>query len=148
MHELAREARGYFEKRQRDNGEGFWSFNSETTPEWVWDLARDAHGDMLPDDWRYAYIVESLDEIAETDAEEVGDMDPCEPDIYNSDRLTWLASNLERPGYCDQAMQDFGVHPTDTLEIIGIGQAYERDEVRALVWAFLERRAEDMEEAT
>ena len=57
----AKEALAYFEKAKRTNGVEFWKVK-DGTPQWVTDLCFSAHseGAMLPDDWRYVFIVEAL----------------------------------------------------------------------------------------
>ena len=57
----AKEALAYFEKANRTNGVEFWKVK-DGAPQWVTDLCFSAHseGAMLPDDWRYVFIVEAL----------------------------------------------------------------------------------------
>lgn len=120
-------------------------------PEVVQDLCREAHGDgdsagpMLPDDWRYEFIEEALEAIAEE-----RDGEDAEPSIYNHELLAWLSSHGWRPGYCDEAAREFGdtegerngVPPglrPDTMARIARGQWYEMrlvaDRVRTLLEA-------------
>ena len=111
-------------------------------PEWLTDLCRDAHGTMFPDDWRYEFIQDALNAL-EDDEDAEPDVDSLYP--YTADRLKWLASHLDRPGYCDAAVQDMGLTFTDTVTLIGWGMAAELSEVFELVRGFLETRCEDAE---
>ena len=132
--EKAREAVGCFETATRDDGTTFDRIR-DGSPEWVTDLARAAHGDMLPDDWRYATIRSALEFIAEADDPEdgAGEWTDSEVDVYSGARLTWLSSHLSRPGYCDQARDEMGVEGLDIIEQAGLGQYMEASEVYGLV---------------
>src|SRR5262245_19134289 len=55
-----------FVRKTRDNGESFVSL-PDGTPEWMIDLVHEAHGDMLPDDWRYRFVEMAADNFAESD---------------------------------------------------------------------------------
>lgn len=122
-----------FETRTRDDGSEFVALK-DSAPEWASDFVREAHGtEILPDDYRYRWISEALDLLAEAD-------DPSDPDlhgefmdgasIYTHDLLAWLSSNLTRIAYCDQAAEDFGTKDdADLTSRIQLGQALERSEV-------------------
>ena len=110
----------------------------DDAPEWVRALVRKAHGDFLPDDWRYSIIRSAIGYIYEMD-----DPNDCDAwaeetavDTYTSDRLAWLASNINRPAYCDQAREEYG-EPWRTdqglIGLIGMGQYVEALEIYSLV---------------
>lgn len=61
VQQLAAEAYGCFETAERQDGETFWRLK-DGSPEWVTDLVLNAHGDFLPDDWRYACIGAALEQ--------------------------------------------------------------------------------------
>ena len=93
-------------------------------PEWMVDVVRAAHADMMPDDIRYSMIREVLSCLVDqiSDDDEIDDIrdgdvihDVCDGlvDVYTSALTTWMASHVERPGYCDEAARDFG--PSDDM---------------------------------
>ncbi len=110
------------------------------TPPIAEDLVREAHGeDFLPDDYRYEFIIEALSAISET--ENLGDI-VLEPDISSNDRLSWLASNLNRIQYVDEALGEYmPFEGLGIMEIIGTGQAMEKSEVLDLIMNFLDKNA-------
>lgn len=138
---LAADVRKFFTTIKR--GEESIVTLTDDAPEWVRQLAMDAHGDMMPDDHRYAFIVEALDALVDAD-------DPDEvtlaSDIYTHDLLKWLASNLQRPGYCDEAFEEYGDDFRDTVSLIGMGQLREKEEVLDSVRSSLEAQLDDSAE--
>jgi hypothetical protein len=160
--EVAQAAASWFETRKRESG-GEYVTLREGRPEWVLETVRLAHGDigsrMLPDDYRYEWVRDAFETIAhETSgnawgpadlgddlAFEWADADSAMP--YTSDRFAWLASNLERQGYCDSAREQ-GLVPVDASinDRIGAGIEAERREVFAAVADRLTSAAEDGEE--
>ena len=140
-HALAAEARAWFETTTRPDGVEYWR-TKHGRPDWVTDLCRAAHDGMLPDDHKYAFIVEALDYLSD----EGNDPDEYAPeaDVYTSDLLAWLSSNVTRSGYVDQA-RSYGLMDaiTDLNTQIAIGQVEEKREVFTLVLRFLGNRNED-----
>ena len=142
---LASEARGAMETRTREDGTSYVTAKDEG-PGWVLDLAHEAHGGMLPDDWRWSCIRAALAHIADSDdpEDEAGEFADGMVDTYTAGRLRWLASHLDRPGYVDQAADEHGApDPDDLMGRIGMGQYVEAREVYDLVWRFLSDRADD-----
>jgi hypothetical protein len=149
IHQLAGIAYNAFERIER--GEDYITTLKDDAPEWVRDLVRAAHGDMLPDDWRYDAIRSALwvhihndeshdlDEMGTEWADGYGD-------VYTGARLKWLASNLNRPAYCDEAREEGLSAGEDIVELIGAGQYMEAREVWGLVVTALEERAEELED--
>jgi hypothetical protein len=135
---LADAARKLFVKATRNDGSVFWK-RTDSAPEWVETLVHDAHGEMLPDDQRYAFIVEALDALSE---DEDPDSVMMEPDIYTHELTAWLNSRADRYNYCDQAMEDSGESFAGTIELLQLGQAAEKAEVLASVRASLEAQLE------
>lgn len=123
----AEEALNYFHKDVRTSGEDF--YKTEGEPQWVNDMIHEAHGDMLADDWKYEFVYEALDHITQLDDPDDGP--ELEPDPYNSSRLRWLSSNLNRASYVDEAMEEFGSGWPEqgVMEAVGIGQLREKEEV-------------------
>lgn len=115
-----------------ERGEKTITTLADDAPDWLHDLVHEAHGDMLPDDWRYDVIREALGFIHENG----GDLDDLaaefadDVDVYSSALLEWLASNLTRAGYCDTAAEELGSpDSSDIMRLIGMGQYLERREV-------------------
>lgn len=138
---LAGEAYDLFETRERSDG-GSYTALRDGAPEWLQELVRSAHGDMLPDDWRYATIRAALSFIHDNDVESAddahdvaGEFADQNVDTYTNARLAWLSSNLNRAGYCDDAASEFGytVESDGIISMIGLGQYAESSEVFASV---------------
>jgi len=150
---IAREAADCFTVRTREDGEQFTA-TRDGSPDWVTDIIHHAHGEFLPDDWRYDVIGSALEHIADADIETRYDADDLSGefadgavDTYNAARFKWLASNLQRAGYCDRAREDGLVaDDADIIDRIGIGQYAEAEEIFALVLDALEARADELEE--
>ena len=132
----AKEALAYFEKANRTNGVEFWKVK-DGAPQWVTDLCFASHseGAMLPDDWRYVFIVEALVALEE-------EID-LEPDIYTSELCAWLASNVNRVGYVDDARNEWGGDLKSIFDELQLGQLTEKREVFDQVTAFLEALIEE-----
>jgi len=138
IQELAREARSWFGYRKRHDGTGYWAVQ-EDAPKWVKRLVWAAHakGEILPEDFRHRFIVEALEALAE-DPEEPN----LEPDIYISELLKWLEAHPSyRIGIVNEAVSQFGW--SGLFEALQAGQLREKEEVLALVRAFLERKIEE-----
>lgn len=139
---LAGEALAYFEYRNRHDGSGYWAVE-DRAPEWVKNLVWAAHnnGEILPDDFRYLFIVEALEAMAENPEEP-----EIVPDVYTSQLLKWLeAYPSYRMGFVDEAVGQFGWN--GLFEGLQAGQLMEKQEVVQLVRAFLEKKIEEGEEA-
>src|SRR5690606_30767281 len=93
--------------------------HKDEAPEWVKDLSRAAHDDgrILPDDWRFEFIGDALDLIGDMgDVEDVDDIRERFREwfgggayVYTAEQLAWIASSGERPGYCDEAAEEFEI---------------------------------------
>ena len=103
-------------------------------------LSRIAHIDpdgdsILPDDWRYEYIVDALHLIIETAAYN-GDVyeddwidvqHEIEGDVYNSNLMAWASSHAYRVAYADQQVVDLGIAGEDGIySRLMHGNAYEQ----------------------
>ena len=138
---VASEAYKWFESRTRDNGERFTCLR-DNAPEWLSDLVRTAHGDMLPDDWRYTCIQAAIEHVADCGDEDPHDFADAYVDVYTTDRFRWLASNLDRQGYVDEATRELG-QADSIVDAIGQGQYVEAQEVYASVYEALSDQADD-----
>lgn len=143
---LAAQLLQHVEKRQRDNGAEFYVF-ADSAPEWAEDLAHEAHGDMLPDDWRYRLIVDALHAIEENDDEDEA-RQQIEASIYNHELVDWLGSHGSRPEYCDEAAEEYGTPATvGIMDRLSAGQLREREEVFGIVWQYLSDKADELNDA-
>lgn len=145
IQEVASEAAGWFEGARREDDSTFVR-TRDGAPEWVTHLVREAHGDFLPDDWRYSVLRDALfviEESGDDDDARTEFLDGC-VDVYTSDRIAWLATHLYRVSYCDEAAEE-GLVAQDAgiVERIGAGQYMEASEVFGLVLAFLERASKE-----
>jgi hypothetical protein len=113
----------------------------DDAPGWFTGLCRHAHGPLMPDDWRYEFVQDALGALADGADEDRLDLDGLYP--YTADRLDWLASHLERAGYCDEAAEDAGGPPADILAFVALGMSRELWEVYELVRERLEELAEE-----
>ena len=140
---LAGEALSYFEHRRRHDGTEYWALE-EGAPEWVKRLVWAAHdkGKILPEDFRYLFIVEALEAITENPEEpEI----LWEPDVYISGLIKWLdAYPSYRMGLVDEAVSESGWN--GLFEALQAGQLREKEEVLGLVREFLEKKIEEGEE--
>jgi hypothetical protein len=142
---LAREVYEAFEPepRTRTNGQTFWTFKDDS-PQWIIDLCHEAHAEMFPDDVRYEFVRDAVYALSNADdPDEVS----LEASIYISDLSAWLGSRADRYSYCDEAVEEFGWTFTNTIELLQLGQAREKQEVLDLVRSFLETRVAELEES-
>lgn len=143
---LAGEALSYFEYRRRpgqSDGTGYWALE-EGAPAWLRELVWAAHdkGEMLPDDFRYLFIVDALEALAENPEEPESLL---EPEANTSQLFQWLeASPGYRMGLVDEAVSEFGWR--GLFDAFQAGQLMEKEEVLGLARAFLEQRIEAGEE--
>ena len=146
LQERATAAGGWFERKKR--GEELIWVARNGAPEWVRDMCHAAHqdgsnGGMMPDNWRYSFIVEALDALSEADEPDHIELDA---DIYTSELTAWLGSRNDRSGYCDQAADEYGIDPeADVIRHqpplhlrLMWGQKYEKHEVLTAVREYLE----------
>ena len=139
IQEIAEEIRTAFESRQRDNGNRFVAL-ADNAPDWVQDMVQNAHGGMLPDDWKYECIRAAVESIAD------GIYDPHEfadgyVDAYTSDLTAWYGSHVARQAYCEDAAEELGIAPDASIEErMRLGQYMESCEVFSAVLAAIEER--------
>ena len=141
VQELAKLARCAFSLETRPDGSEYWTAN-RCAPDWIGELVRTAHGDMLPEDYRYKFIVHALDELEEAeDLDEAGHQWDFEP--YLSRLADWLGSHNHRFSYCDDWAEEMG-QPEDTYHRLAGGHLQERLEVLHSVRASLEEQLQVM----
>jgi len=115
---------------KRTDGTEFIRLDTDS-PEWMQNAVRDAHAGMLPDDTRYSMIRECAGALADLeDWENTHETADGLVDIYNNDRLIWLASSLSRADYCDEAQsEDYVSESASMFDRIGAGQYMEYSEI-------------------
>lgn len=153
IQDIATEAAGWFETAKREGRDehvdAYFVRMKDGRPEWLFELVHEAHGDFLPDDWRYKTISEALEWIADgNDPGDAGSFADDAVDVYTGARFAWLASNLNRAGYVDEAVQELGdgAYPKGGIvEAIGWGQYTEAAEVFGTVERLLEARVDELE---
>lgn len=123
---LAADTRAHFVQKTRPDGTTFYSFDHEASPAWLIDVVREIHGEMMPDDHKYRFVVEALDALAECDEPDEADV---EADSYTSELCAWLGSHGDRPSYCDEALEEFGGGFNGTTQLLAWGQYREKREV-------------------
>lgn len=142
---IAREAYDALEWCKRDDGSEYVA-RKDNAPEWVQDLCYAAHGDMMPDDWRFRCIYSALGSIADDGYDEDGDnahlFADSHVDIYTTTLTVWLGSHGSRPGYVDEAAEDFG-QADGITQAIQRGQYAEAIEVYNLVADALRERLDE-----
>lgn len=128
--ERATEALSWFETARRDEDDPESSFvrTKDGAPEWVTALVYAAHGEFLPDDFRYQAIRSALQWIADEGEDDAYEFAYSEADVYTSALIDWLGSNLRRIGYVDEAAEELGP-VAGIVEAITRGQAAELAEV-------------------
>ena len=144
INELADEFSRAFVLLHRQDGSPYFVLR-DGSPEWMRDAAMKAHGDFMPDDTRYEFILDALHIIANgANLDEAEDS--LEADIYNANLLRWVSSNLVRMGYVDEAMEEIGGEFDSLASALQLGQLAERREVLYAIWKELEAMADEGEE--
>lgn len=136
----------YFTTKQVKRGEGPVETIvklRDDAPEWVHDAVREAHDGEWPDDWRY----ETCAAIFDCVHDEVGDSHAIADslvDIYTGARFAWLAGNINRQSYVDEA-QDEGIagDRASISERVGMGQYLCIERMAAIILQAIEDNAED-----
>ena len=82
---------------------------------------------MLPDDYRYKFILDALEIIANSDQEAELDYPEIEADIYTGDLTAWLHSRNDRVCYLTEALEEYDID--DGFWALQEAQLREREEV-------------------
>lgn len=145
VQERAEQATEYFKTVFRAEDGSDYVRLRDGRPDWVYEMARAAHGDILPDDWRYRLIESVLHEIADGDAEgsgEIGGQVAESWGIYTADLLSWVGSHLSRIAYVDEWREQIGAGQSITDDLHG-GLYVECVEIANLILRFLEDMEDD-----
>ena len=140
--QLAAQLSAAFTVKTRTNGENFWCLKDDA-PAWATGAVRACHddGSELPNDWRYQFIVDAANTLAESD--DWDDLAWPEADVYNHDLIKWLGEFPNADWYCDESdFADYNSEGKGIMDAIGYGQAYAKQETRARLKAFLEQMAD------
>lgn len=145
---LAAEYRAIFTQKQRGD-ETIWVVadeHREANTGDVMELMAAVHEDrnILPDDYRYAYTVEALDIIAESEDPDEAEHE-LEADYQTADLVAWLGSGL-RYAYVDEVVSELGHSDMGVIGDIMAGQVLEKQEVFYVVRGFLEAKDQAREE--
>jgi hypothetical protein len=140
--QLITELRESFTKKVRDDRTEYYTLKDHNNDTLV-DLVRECHFDMLPNDTSYNLIVRVIDAIKETLEFSVEIDEECylqdldiESDIYNADLINWLASNLTRSTFVDDAMANYGC--SDCFNALSTGQWLEMEAIKAIIIDYIE----------
>ena len=121
---------------------GIWKCKDDTYQE----LMHVAHGDMLPDDWRYQMIHDSLIVMSETDDEDdVFEMLDNQVPVYTHELMAWMGSSNSRYSYVDEAIEEFGKGDSIINDIMR-GYYQELNEVYYLIEGWINEKLDDMED--
>lgn len=144
VNELAKEALDWFVTDTRDNGEKFVK-TKDGRPDWLENLIFTAHDNMLPDDYRYKFIENSLQYIADQD-EDADDLDcpEIEADSYTSELTKWLHSRNDRVYYLTEALEKYEIK--NGFWALQESQLCEREEVYFSVLNSLRELCKDQED--
>lgn len=118
------------------SGETFRKLRDDA-PEWMIFVCRAAYDDsrLLPDDWRYIFIEEAIDALA--DHEDIDEASSSlQPDIFTSQLTAWLHSLNSRIYYLGEALTEFGCF-RDGFQLLAAAQMIEKAEVFQQVVAAL-----------
>mgnify|MGYP001563570644 CR=1 FL=1 len=108
---------------------GRW-FLVQNTPEEVREIALKIHADMLPDDYKYEFLVKGLEAIiGSPDEDSVWEWEYSE--VMDWELLQWVSSDLTRAFYVDEAVEEMGYN-TLSKALAG-GYHREKEEVMGLL---------------
>ncbi len=138
INELATECLTYLKRSKNRKEPGIGAVllaDTDKRPDWFQDMCRAAHGDMMPDDWRYEFIGDALNAISECDSDDQDEIREFWEQsfdgsyVYTYQQTAWLASRADRYGYCDEAAREYGMENCETMQRIALGMLYEGREV-------------------
>lgn len=139
LQELAREALDHFAPVIRPVSGEKIHVVSDDAPQWVRDMVKAAHGEVLPDDFIYDEVHQSLWQF-HLEGDEAG---PSIANPYTSGLTRWLASSLHRIEYLESALE---CGQPSVFELLTAAQQMEinfiHDEVRGALRDEQQRRKE------
>ena len=126
IQDLAAHFEAEFVTGTREDGTRFLKCK-DSENETLTQLIYDAHGEMLPDDYRYEFIHDALAAIAEYENPEEA-IEAVEADIYTQDLTAWLHSRNDRVNYLSEVQEEFGPLE-DGFQLLAAAQHKEKTEV-------------------
>jgi len=138
---LAHVALGSMIQGTRDNGESYWFAN--VGDHWINDLCGAAHDDreILPDDHRYQFIVDTLNLIEDYDNESEA-REQINGSEVTHETTSWLASSNMRVSYLQDALTEYGEYNVDAYQMLRYAMREEQAEVFTQVVSFLTHEME------
>lgn len=143
------------EKAERNDGTTFHRVKTDRQHVWQ-DVVREAHGaDMMPDDYRYAWIADAAEMMDYLDPRNMDALDDFAHEaadsltsVYTHELTAWVASHNLRPGIVDEAAEEIGLDDAAAFDQrLMCGQYHEiRGVVDRLIRA-LDEHADDLAEA-
>lgn len=100
--------------------------------DWLMDFVMACHGDFLPDDYRYQWIVDVAEYIVDNSVEETDRLNIPElidslVDVYTFNLTAWLHSNNSRMYYLTEALENYDI--SDGFQLLQMAMAFEVEEV-------------------
>ena len=141
---LAKGALTHFKSKVQRDRHLLWSLKVKR-PGWVYEMVFFAHNSMPPEDYKYQFIVDALFDFGSCDDPKAA-ISKIKVSPYYKDLYSWLASNSERPNYCDKYAQNTASHG-NIIELIRGGQLTEKREVYSLVLASLQKQLKETDTA-
>lgn len=147
--QIAETAAAWFQTAERASSGDTFDRIRDGAPEWIKDAVRDAHDDMLPDDYVYGYARAAFDWIAENDGDEDSAAEFADNvDVYSADLLAWLSSHSARRGFVEEARSEGLLSPDADLDKqMMAGQYLERQRVYSVIWKAVEAQVEEISDA-
>lgn len=151
---VASDAHAAFERNEREGGETFYTL-AENAPEWLRDAVMEAHSDEFPNDHLYSLCLGAVADIADASegaycSDQSHDFADSVVPIYNAVLARWLADNVSRASWIDEAQSELGTEG-DVFAMIAGGMYLEAQHVwnavHEAISAEAERRDEEAEDA-
>lgn len=133
LQELAKAVREEFSLNTRTDGTGYWTRDDKPGGygDWITKLCFDAHGDILPDDFVYEFIVDALDVLSED--EDTDDARDNLPEEWRTHKIIeWFASHGDRQARADEKLEELmpcGDRNTGVMTILSWAMNEEQQEV-------------------
>jgi hypothetical protein len=140
IQQLASHFESFFKTGARTVSGTKYLYLADDAPERLKELVKAAHEDFMPDDYKYQFICEALDHIANSNENDDMAEINIESDIYTNELYSWLASHLSRAEYVNAILSDQGHcgHLDNIATVLGDAQQREKQDVFNIVWSSLE----------